>query len=359
MREDLFWLGFSAFPGVGPKKFAVLLATFGSACGAWNGETRVLSEVLGEKLASKFIDFRQTFSPEAYAQKLISRHIAYVLLKDDTYPHLLQQISTAPFVLYIKGNKQLVSDRKKHTIGIVGARRHSMYGLEVTQKITTELVQSGVVIVSGLALGIDAIAHETTIDLGGETIAVLGCGVDCCTPYTNQKIYDRILEQGGAIVSESAFGMGASKGIFPSRNRIIAGLSEGVVVTEGSEDSGALITAENAKKFARPVFAVPGPITSNLAGGPMKLLHDGAKVIGSGQDVLMALGLDSISYNRTALPEGDTKTEQAIIDALSKESMYLDMLARNLNQDSASISSTLSEMELKGVVRSIGGKFSL
>ncbi len=229
----------------------------------------------------------------------------------------------------------------------------------MTQKITSELVQAGVVIISGLALGIDAIAHETTIDLGGETIAVLGCGVDCCSPYTNQKIYDRMITMGGAVVSEVAFGLGSSKGIFPARNRIIAGLSHGVVVTEGSQDSGALITADFAKELDRPVFAVPGQITSMLAGGPMKLFHEGATIVGSGQDILKALGLDTISYNRQALPKGDSPLEQLIIEALAKESMELDALVRKVRHDSAATSSALSEMELKGIVKSSGGLFSI
>jgi DNA processing protein len=208
------------------------------------------------------------------------------------YPKLLKEISDAPIVLYGKGKKGEEPIDMERTIAVVGTRHPTEYGIEVTTQIVTDLVASGCTIVSGMAYGIDAVAHETAINHHGKTIAVLGCGVDICAPAANMHIYKKLTEEGyGAVVSEMPIGVRPSKGVFPARNRIISGLSRGVLVVEGANDSGTLITARNAGEQGRDVFAVPGPITSEMSKGPARLLKDGAQLTESADDILSSLGL--------------------------------------------------------------------
>ena len=232
----------------------------------------------------------------------------------------------------------------------------------MTEDLTADLVNNGFVIVSGLALGVDASAHKTTIENKGKTIAVLGCGVDCCYPRENEAIYNSILESGGAIVSEYPLSQEPSKGSFPSRNRIIAGLSQAVIVTEGAADSGALYTADEAFALNRPVFAVPGPITSSLSKGPHGLISKGGKLISGAEDVLRELrsknyelGNDSRSNPlspRPLLPKGDTKEEQKVINVLQNESVHFDEIVKRTKIESSKLGGILSIMEMKGMVRS-------
>lgn len=359
MDEDLYWLGFSEFSGVGPKRFQKLLNAFGTARDAWNRSQSDLETVLGKILTAQFITFRQTFSVADFARKLKDHKIFFLLLKDASYPKLLRELSTAPFVLYVKGDTALVSHAEK-TFAVVGTRKFTEYGKEVTQLLSQQLVTNNFVIISGLAIGVDSIAHQTAIDTNGKTIAVLGCGVDCCAPLVNQDLYDKIIGRFGAIVSESAFGASGIKGIFPARNRIIAGLSLGVVVTEGAEDSGALITAERVKELRRPVFAVPGPITSYLSKGPNILAKSGATIITDASDIFQVFGIQEKKPVKNDLPKATNLLEKNILEMLANEQMHFDEIVRRMKKNSASIASTLSMMEVKGMIKSMdGGKYSL
>ncbi|HLD01485.1 MAG TPA: DNA-processing protein DprA, partial [Patescibacteria group bacterium] len=249
MEERNYWIGFSVFPGIGPARFQTLLKTFGSAKDAWHASRKEIEKALGPKLAEHFETFRSNFSLEQYTKRVEEKNVWFVTLTDSEYPQLLKQIPNPPFVLYGKGdldclyssseaNAESRSRRSSEegsrqartiapTIAVVGTRKITSYGEQVTRLLTEELVQAGCVVVSGLAMGVDAVAHTTTVESGGKTIAVLGCGVDCCFPATNQNVYDSILESGGCIVSEYPLSASPTKGSFPSRNRIIAGLSQG------------------------------------------------------------------------------------------------------------------------------------
>jgi DNA processing protein len=361
VEEKTYWLGFSVFPGVGPKRFALLLKKFGSAKDMWNASSTDLGNVIGKELTKKFDNFRSSFSLHSYTKSLSKMSVSFLTLTDKAYPKLLKEIDDPPFILYIKGIDHLndIYHLSGKVVGVVGTRRITSYGTDVTRMITRELVRAGCVIVSGLALGVDAIAHETTIDLGGKTIAVLGCGVDLCYPSSNQHIYNSILASGGLVVSEYPLSMQPSKGSFPSRNRIIAGLSDAVVVTEGDMDSGALITAEEAIKNGRKVFAVPGPITSSLSKGPLKLLQQGAKIVTSGGDILKELNVTtnppSLKLRRA---KGETVEEQRIIDLLENEELYIDELIRETGLQAAKLGVILSMMEMKGCIKSTqSGKY--
>lgn len=275
-QETAAWVGFSVCPGIGPVRFRLLLTHFGSAKAAWEAP-----------LSDTFVRFRNSFDRDAYLLRLNKLHVSVLTLNNPKYPRLLKEISDAPFLLYVKGRGSKINLEK--TIAVVGTRRATQYGEDVTKKIVRGLVARGFTIVSGMACGVDAVAHKTAIEAGGKTIAVLGCGIDIMAPSSNASLYWAIVHGGGAVVSEMPLGLRPAKGLFVARNRIISGLSLGVVVTEGADNSGALITARNAGEQGRDVFAVPGPITSTYSRGPARLLKNGAKLVESADDIIEEL----------------------------------------------------------------------
>lgn len=361
MGERQYWLGFSVFPGVGPRKFQALLEHFGTAKNAWSASKEdLISSGLGKILTNKFDQFRNEFSIAEYAKKLVEKDVQFVISSDKGYPKLLKQIKNPPFVLYVRGDINVLGGPAAPSIAVVGTRKITQYGREVTEMFTGELVLAGFTIVSGLAMGVDAVAHKTTIESGGKTIAVLGCGVDCCSPEENLGLYNSILRS-GCVISELPLGHTPTKGSFPSRNRIIAGLSLGVVVTEGAADSGALITADYAFKNNRKVFAVPGPITSGLSKGPYKLIEKGAKLVTSADDILEELKAQNANLKTTAQSSkrkeirGETNDEQKILEILENESLNFDEIVKRAKLSSSAVGSLLSMMEIKGRVRDLGG----
>jgi len=347
MEEKFYWLGFSSFPTIGPARFKKLLAEFKTAKAAWEVK-------------------KPDFSIENYFKKLKEKDVWYLTLLDKDYPQLLKEIKNPPFVLYGCGNPSALDVRSGPPVAVVGARRTTQYGREVTKLLTTDLVLAGFTIVSGLALGVDAISHMTALENNGKTIAVLGCGVDCCNPKENQSIYNSIVQK-GCVVSEFPLGMKPTQWTFPARNRIIAGLSQAVLVTEGAEDSGSLITAELALKFGRKVFAVPGPITSSMSKGPYKLIAKGAKLVTSGEDILKELkskirnSKSQInSKSKITSRKGDTEEENLILKLLENEPLHFDEIVRRTKFNSSQLSSILSMMEIKGLIKSLdGGTFSI
>jgi len=357
--EGIYWLSFSVFPGIGPSKFSLLLKHFGSAKNAWEASNPDFKKILGESLALKFDKFRNEFDPFEYARKLKEKDVWFLTLDDKNYPMLLGKITNPPFVLYGKGKLDFLNEK---AIGVVGTRRTTQYGREVTRLLTSELIAAGFTIVSGLAIGIDAVSHRTAIENGGKTIAVLGCGVDCCNPSTNQFLYNSIIQSDSCIVSEVPLGNAPTRGLFPARNRIIAGLSLGVLVTEGAEDSGSLITADYAFKNNRKVFAVPGPITSSLSKGPYKLLKKGARLVTRIEDILEELGIDSrprVKNKDLRIKKGETKEEKKILEVLENEDLYFDEIVKKTGISSQILGSTLSMMEVKGIIKNLGSLYSI
>lgn len=353
MKERHYWLGFSSFSGIGPKKFAILLEKFWNAENAWNAtELELKHSGIGEAVVQKFLDFRNSFSLAAYVEQLEKKDVSFVLQTDDCYPKLLLQIDNPPIVLYTKGNELLLNKDAK-SIAVVGTRKVTEYGKQITEMLTDELAAHGCTIVSGLAMGVDAIAHTATLHVNGKTIAVLGCGVDCCTPRENQRLYDQIVQNGGLIISESSLEQAPTKGSFPQRNRIIAGMSEGVLVTEGAEDSGSLITANLALRYDRKVFAVPGPITSSVSHGPIGLISKGAKMIVRAEDMLGELGIKNYESRTKHAIKVDTVEEQRVVDLLLQENLAFDELVRKTGFVASALGTTLSLMEMKGFVKSL------
>jgi DNA processing protein len=355
VEEKDYWIAFSVFPGIGPVRFALLRSYFRSAQTAWEASTKELENTgLGPTIVSKFDQFRKTFDIAEYIARLAKEKVSVLTFLDPRYPPLLKEISDAPFVLYIKGHRPRVPIDLSRTIGIVGTRKITAYGREITERLVQELVGMGFTIVSGLAYGVDAVAHKTAIESGGNTIAVLGCGIDIIAPPSNANLYAQIANGAGAIVSEMPLGLRPNKGLFPARNRIISGLSLGVVVTEGAHDSGALITAGNAGEQGREVFAVPGPITSAMSRGPAKLLKNGATLVESAQDIVDALGINIVITRSKKEIQADTKEEQKIIDTLGTERLSFDDLVQQTGLTTANIAATLTFLEIKGKVKNFG-----
>lgn len=362
-REKLFWLGFSAFPGIGPYRFKLLRDYFGSAETAWKADKKTLLDVgLGKKLVEQFVDFQREFSPEGYREDLEKKNITAVTQDEKSYPELLREIPDPPIALYIRGDINRLSTME-HCIAVVGTRKMSFYGAEVTKNITRGLVESGCTIVSGLAYGVDTVAHKTAVENTGATIAVLGCGVDIIHPSSNATLYWKIIREAGVVVSEYPPGKFAEKGLFPARNRIISGLSLGVVVTEGAQDSGALITARYALEQGRDVFAVPGPITSRLSSGPTSLLKQGATLVSEADDVIEELTLLK-KNKRSRAVDGKrrdlSQSEKTIVDFLLAENLSFDAIVAKTGMLPQSVASTLTLMEVKQVVRlQDGGLYGL
>ncbi len=213
--------------------------------------------------------------------------VSVIGINNPRYPRLLKEIPDPPAVLYVRGTGSKINLEK--TIAVVGTRHVTDYGRDITKKLVTDLVIRGYTIVSGLAYGVDAVAHQAAIDAGGKTIAVLGCGIDIIAPASNTELYWRIVRGHGAIVSEVPLGVRTDKKRFVTRNRIISGLSLGVLVTEGARQSGSLITARYAGEQGREVFAVPGPVTSKYSGATSFLLKNGAKLVESADDIIEEL----------------------------------------------------------------------
>ncbi len=368
MTESTYWLGFSAFPGVGPQKFKLLLDGFKSAKIAWNANKKeLIAKYIGQSLTIKFVQFRKEFDLEKYENKLKKLEITPLFLFEEQYPKLLKSIPNPPFVLYVRGKTEIlkqVQDDSAGMFGIVGTRKITNYGTEVTKMFAGELARAGFTIVSGLALGVDAVAHQSAVQNFGKTIAVLGCGVDCCTPSSNQSIYNSIVKGNGCVISEVPPGYLPTKGSFPSRNRIIAELSKAVLVPEGAEDSGSLITADYAFKFNRQVFAIPGPVTSSLSKGPYKLVRQGAIMITDPVEILTKFQISNdkfqINTNKNLKFKTGTKEERRILELLENEAVHFNDLVQLTKMTPKKVGSLLSLMEVKGMVKSRdGGRYSI
>jgi DNA processing protein len=288
MDETASYLGFSHFFGIGPARFDSLLKAFGSVSDAYHAPAAKLVPILGERMTERFTAFRHSFDTKEILQEYKSRGIMILPLGSVVYPAQLKAIPDPPLCLYAKGTLP-INLPGELVVAIVGTRKPSPYGRYVTKLFTAELANAGAVIVSGMALGIDTEAHRTTLAVGGRTVAVLGSGVDMVYPPENEQLYVDIIANGGTVVSEYPPGKRITKGLFISRNRIISGLSSGVVVIEGKETSGSLATARFAAIQGREVFVPPIPITSPLSATPSILLKNGATYVSSGQDILQEL----------------------------------------------------------------------
>lgn len=351
MDELRYWLGFNLVRGIGPVRLRALREAFGDMRHAWEAPADALRAVgLDRRALANLLRARQQVNLDEVLAHVAASD-AHVLTWDSAdYPTLLKQIPDPPPVLFVRGTL-LPSD--EWAVAMVGSRKATPYGREVAHQLATGLARNGVTIVSGLARGIDGITHRAALEAGGRTIAVLGCGVDYIYPEEHRKLAEQIIEN-GALVSDYSMGTRPEASNFPPRNRIISGLSLGVVVVEASLKSGALITADFAADQGREVFAVPGSILSEDAAGCNRLLRDGAAVVTEARDILETLQLDELAEKQEArvlLPAN--AAEATMLQQLSAEPVHLDELSRRAALPVATVSSTLVMMELKGMVRQV------
>ncbi len=354
--DDLaYWIAFSRVPGIGPKRFRQLLTFFqDDVAAAWNADSAALARAgIDQRTADSFLRQRKSIVPQRELERLEKLRITVITWKDKNYPPLLKAIDYAPPVLYVAGK---LTEADQFAIAIVGTRNASQYGRQVTEQFAGELAGHNVTIVSGLALGIDTIAHKAALDAGGRTIAVMACGLDTIYPADNRGLAKRIVESGqGALITEFPLGVRPESRYFPTRNRIISGLSLGVLITEAPQKSGALITVKFALEQGREVFAVPGNIFSAKSTGVNKIIQEGAHPVMGVADILESLDLFMIPQQiemQAILPDNDE--ERTLLSLLSHEPRHIDELIRESNLPAMTVTSTLTMMELKGMVRQVG-----
>ena len=354
MAEEKYWLGFNLVKGVGPAKVQALLNQFGDLRSAWGAQKDQLRRIgFDQRSIDSFFEKRKELDLDQCLADVQAIGVTLLTWKSEEYPNYLREIEGSPPLIYVHGSLEEID---RWAVAVVGTRRLTSYGRQITQELVAGLVLNGVTIVSGLARGIDAVAHKTALEHGGRTIAVLGSGPDCIYPPENRALARQIVNGRGAIVSEYGLGVQPEAKNFPPRNRIISGLSLGVIVVEAGDRSGASITARFALEQGREVFAVPGNITSPASKGTNRLIQQGAKLVTGVDDVLEELNLAMVlehSAVQLSLPE--TQDEAALYEYLSAQPVHIDDLSRSTGLSSSLVSSTLTLMELKGMVRQVGG----
>jgi len=358
--EEKYWVGFAFLPNIGPVSFKKIKRFFNSLEEAWNctSPTAFIKAGLSAKAAEALITAKREFSLETLREELAQEEIKIILSSSPLYPPQLKEIKSAPFVLFCRGNPKILSHKQ---LAVVGTRRPTSYGQQVIQRLIPSLTQAGLAITSGLAQGIDSLAHQAALSSGTSTIAVLGNGLkkDLLRRALSYPLLEKIIAQDGAIISEYPPAMEASRFTFPARNRIISGLSLGVLIIEAGEKSGSLITANYALEQNREIFAVPGSIFSSQSIGTNSLIKQGAIPVVSTNDVLKALslGFSASTLTNTSLPNFEDKLEEKIYKLLSFDPFHLDKIAKKLQRPSAEIAAKLSLMEIRGIVKNISGGF--
>jgi DNA processing protein len=346
-EERIKILALSRIDGLGPRTFQNLLDNFEDIKNIFNAKKRDLEIVIPPSVASYIRSKKYLEGIEAYLNSLQESGISFFTILDKEYPKLLREIYDPPIVLYYKGDFNSCDFDK--CFSVVGTRASTRYGKEVTGELVSGLVEAGFVIVSGMAFGIDKLAHKQAIKSEGKTVAVLSGRPDQPSPYSNYKVYEEILTN-GCILSEAHLDEEIYPGMFPKRNRIISALSRGVLVVEAGEKSGALITAYQALEQGRDVFAVPGNITNEKSRGTNKLIKNGnAKLVGSIYDILEEFGFKKqVSGSRELVTYTDS--EQRIIDVLVKEGATIDEITQALEWDISRVLQLLTMMEIEGKV---------
>ena len=354
MSELKYWLGFNYVSGIGPAKIQALLGHFGTLENAWVAPDGRLREVgLDARALQNFNDVRENFDLDGYVRQVETSGVSVLTWESSDYPDLLREIPAAPPVLFVRGRLEPVD---RWAVAVVGTRRLTAYGRQVTSDLVAGLVGNGITVVSGLARGIDAVAHRAALEHGGRTIAVLACGIDRVYPPEHRDLAREIVAERGALVTDYPFGSKPDSNHFPARNRLISGLALGVVVVEAGEKSGALITSRFALEQNREVFAVPGNIHSPVSLGTNRLIQQGGKLVLRVEDILEELNLRMVAEQAVAkviLPE--TAEEAALLSHLSSHPVHVDELGRQTGMPISMISSTLTVMELKGMVQAVGG----
>jgi DNA processing protein len=365
LEASLSWLALTLTPGIAARLSARLLREFGSPEGVFRASLTGIEACNVPAPAAQAIFKKQLFwraEKEVDALRKIGGKL--VNWKEPEYPQALLQIYDPPVMLYVRGDTQVLNSP---SLSIVGTRRPTVYGSQMAERMGRDLAARGLTIVSGLARGIDAIAHQGATAVGGRAIGVLGTGIDVCYPKENKKLYEKVLER-GAIVSEFPMGSHPAPENFPVRNRIIAGMPLGVVIVEGKQYSGSLITARLAMEFGREVFGVPGNVTQEVSFSPNLLIKQGAKLVTNAEDVIEELptpvraalvkaeAVESEQRN-LLLVDGLSAVQRKIYELLSaEESRHIDEVVDTSGLNSSEVLATLFDLEMMGIVRQLPGK---
>jgi DNA processing protein len=353
-EEIKYWLWWNRVPGVGPARFYKLFETFGTMEAAWKASLMELKPILGEKVLAAMQETKKEWDPELELAKIDRYQYRIYCHSEPDYPAALKKISDPPPVLYARGWFEYGDDV---AVAIVGTRNPTPLGGHTARELAGNLSRQGLTIVSGLARGIDSEGHRGALDAGGRTVAVLGSGIDVPYPPENEPLLEEIAAH-GAVVSEFPLGTEPYAKNFPARNRIISGLSQGVIVVEAAQDSGSLITAGFALEQGREVFAVPGNIANESSKGPHKLIKQGAKLIESYLDVLSELAIPYIAASDTnSIPTGPLgDIEKQVMAVMTREPLHIDQILRRSALASAQVSSALVQLELKGLIKRFPGQ---
>jgi len=351
-KDIKYWVGFSLIPGIGRVRLTQLENYFGSLEKAWQSASAELKQAGLDRGAIQAItSWHPKISLEAEMEKLDRYGVKVLTYNDPSYPSRLKEIYDYPPLLYVRGS---LLPQDEWCLAVVGTRRATVYGRQVTEEIVTDLAQSKITIVSGLAKGIDSVAHQAALAAGGRSIAVFACGLDIVYPADNANLARQIIQQ-GSLISEYPLGTRPKADNFPRRNRIMSGLSLGVLITEADETSGAMITAHMALEQNREVFAIPGSILSPASRGTNHLIQEGAKLVRDYTDILEELNLMNVARQmemREAIPTSDT--ESLLLKHLGAEPTHVDEVCRSSGLPISTVSSTLAMMELKGLVKQLG-----
>jgi len=351
--QKRYLVGFNLVKGIGAVTLQKLLRFFGNAQSAWMASADALMQSgLSTTVIERLLETRSSGVLDRIWERIEKEHITLLTVEDDGYPKYLREIPKPPPVLYVKGTLKKEDD---WAVAVVGTRRVTAYGKQVALQVSGTLAHSGITIVSGLARGVDAAAHSAALDAGGRTIAVLGCGVDLVYPPEHRILAERIQEN-GALISDYPPGTPPEAKNFPPRNRIISGIARAVLVIEAGRKSGALITARFAAEQGRDVFAVPGNIFAPQSRGTNALIQQGARPLLQPKDVLDVLDMTMIAEQQiacTVLP--GNAAEAQLYDLLNHEPMHIDEIMVKTDLSIDEVSSALAMMELKGMVRQVGG----
>jgi DNA processing protein len=351
-QEIKYWVGFSLIPGIGRVKLTQLEGHFGNLAGAWKAASTDLRQSGLDTGSIRAINmWRPRISLDEEMAKLERHRVKVLTYHDAAYPARLKEIYDYPPLLYIRGS---LLPEDEWCLAVVGTRRATVYGRQVAEEISADLARNKITVVSGLARGIDSVAHSSALAAGGRSIAVFACGLDIVYPSENAGLARQITEQ-GALISEYPLGTRPKADKFPRRNRIMSGMSLGVLVVEASETSGAMITAHLAAEQNREVFAVPGSIISTASRGTNRLIQEGAKLVRGYGDILEELNLTTVARQmemKEIIPASDT--ESRLLKELSAEPTHIDEVCRSSGLPASAVSSTLAIMELKGLVKQVG-----
>lgn len=351
-RHTRYYLGFNLVVGIGPARLARLIARCGSVEAAWRADAFDMAAAgLDARSSAALAAAQRRLDLDAELARAAAAGVALLTVEDAGYPRLLREAPAAPPLIYVRGALTPADD---WAVAVVGTRSPTSYGREAALRISRDLAAAGVTVVSGMALGIDGVAHQAALEAGGRTIAVLGSGVDLPYPGRHRRLAEQIAER-GALISDYPLGTAPAAANFPPRNRIIAGLSRATLVVEAGQSSGSLITVECALDGGRDVFAVPGPIFSRQSEGAHRLIQAGAQLITGAGEILGGLGLDAASAQQEARVELPANpTEARLLGLLAYTPCHVDELARAAGLAAAEAAAALTMLELKGLARQAG-----